>query len=73
MADEAYKRLSAGDEEGAAIWAAVGRVCATLAQAAAAAGREMRRSHLIKEGWEKVLGPDRPGEHPVIPGSAEEA
>jgi hypothetical protein len=73
LADEAYKRLSEGDEEGAAVWAAVGQVYATLAQAAAIAGGETRRSHTIEEDWERVLGPDRPGEHPIIPGSTEES
>ena len=45
----------------------VGQVYATLAHAAATAGGETRRSHILEEGWEKALGPDRPGEHPVDP------
>jgi hypothetical protein len=54
LADEAYKRLSQGDEEGAKAWAAVAQVYATLAQAAATALGEEDRTG--RRAWRAATG-----------------
>jgi hypothetical protein len=52
LAAEAYKRLSEGEEESAAAWAAVAQVYATLAQAAATALGD--HSPMDGQEWRKV-------------------
>ena len=59
LANEAYKRLSEGEEESARAWAAVAQVYATMAQAAATALIEI--SPVDKQEWRRVAASQEPG------------